>query len=240
MVSLRALLATTLAAGLAALPAAAGSADGGGTPAAAAAAAGVAATTRVVGPSDSCQHSNPALPDATFACPDRMGCMYQDGSPCVGTFGGWDRGRGPCACVPANASVVVVGRGEPCGGAVADGKFVWCALVGPAEASETARGGRGACVHGNLEPCDPGRQALWGACQCHPRPGTGRLWGDDATILPAGAPCRAALSYRDTVCEDPTACSDAATGKACAREAFLGLTTGSSTMGACVCKVREE
>ena len=225
MVSLRTLLAAALA--TAGLTAAAAS---DATPAAA------PASTRVVGPTDSCQHANPALADAVFACPEAMGCLYQDGSACSGAYGAWDRAKGPCACVPAGTSVVVVPRGEPCGGAVADGKFVWCALVGPAEASESARGGRGACVHGNLEPCEPARQALFGPCQCHPRPGTGRLWGDNATILPAGAPCRAALTYRDTVCEDPTACTDAATGQACAREAFLGLLPG----GSCLCKVRAE
>jgi len=233
MVSLHTLLATLAVSSLAV----AGAADA--PPAALAAPAPT--TTRIVGPTDSCQHSNPALADARFACPEAMACIYQDGSTCSGVFGEWDRARGPCACAPRGTPVVVVGRGEPCGGAVADGAFVWCALVAsPADASEGSitapRGGRGACVHGNLEPCEPARQALFGACQCHPRPGTGRLYGDNATILPAGAPCRAALTYRDTVCEDPTACTDASTGQACAREAFLGLLPG----GGCLCKARAE
>jgi hypothetical protein len=211
------------------------------TPAAPDADAGV----RVVAATDGCHHANPALANATFACPGGLSCLYQDASPCDGVFGNWDKARGPCACVPSGAKVVVIGRGEPCGGAVADGAFPWCALVPPAEASETARGGRGACVHGNLEPCEPGKQSLWGACQCHPRPGSGRLWGDTPTVLPAGGPCTAALTYRDTVCEDPTLCTDTATGKACPRDVFLasGLMMAAGPAVSpppCECRAREE
>jgi hypothetical protein len=222
-----------LAAALAALAAQALAADPEATPTAASpdAETGV----RVVAATDPCHHANPLLAaQASLACPDGLACRYQDGGDCSGAAGGWDKPRGPCACIPSDAKVIVIGRGEPCGGAVADGAFAWCALVPPAEASETARGGRGACVHGNLEPCEPGKQALWGACQCHPRPGSGRLWGDTATVLPAGGPCKAALTYRDTVCEDPTACTDTVTGRACPRDLFL------AGLGGCVCSAREE
>ena len=229
MVSLRSLLVTTIAALVGAAVA-----DSDSAAAAAAATNGTPTTAmRVVGPVDNCQNANAALTGTLFACPDKATCRYQDGGACSGAFGSWDRARGPCVCTPADADVVVVGRGEPCGGAVADGKFVWCALVGPDEASGSARGGRGACVHGNLEPCAPGKQSLWGACQCHPRPGTGRMWGDNATIIAAGSPCRAALTYKETVCADPTACLDQ-TGKACARELFL------AGLGNCECRAQVE